>query len=71
MPEKDRLCDCCGEPLVKIGEDRVERVDYRPARIVVKVYVTPKYACPQKDGGVKQIETPPGPVPGGRFAATG
>ena len=67
VPEKDRLCDCCGEPLVKIGEDRVERVDYRPARIVVKVYVTPKYACPQKDGGVKQIETPPGPVPGGRF----
>jgi transposase len=55
VPEKDRLCDGCGEPMVKIGEDRVERVDYRPAKIVVKVYVTPKYACPQKDGGVKQI----------------
>jgi transposase len=36
--------------MVKIGEDRVERVDYRPAKIAVKVYVTPKYACPNKNG---------------------
>jgi transposase len=67
VPEKDRLCACCGERMVPIGEDRVERVDYRPAKIVVKVYITPKYACPKKDGGVKQAATPPGPVPGGRF----
>jgi transposase len=67
VPEAERTCSCCGEPLVKIGEDRTERVDYYPARVVLKVYVTPKYACPKKDGGVKQAETPPGPVPGGRF----
>jgi transposase len=67
VPEAERQCGCCGQRMVKIGEDRVERVDYRPAKIVVKVYVTPKYACPNKDGGVQQIETPPGPVPGGRF----
>jgi transposase len=52
---------------VKIGEDRTERVDYRPAKIVVKVFVQPKYACPQKHGGVKQMPAPVGPVPGGRF----
>jgi transposase len=68
VPEAERQCGCCGQRMVKIGEDRVERVDYRPAKIAVKVYVTPKYACPNKDGGVQQIETPPGPVPGGRFA---
>lgn len=67
VPEQERVCGCCGEALVKIGEDRTERVDYRPAKIVVKVYVTPQYACPKKDGGVKQRPTPPGPVPGGRF----
>lgn len=67
VPEAERTCSGCGEPLVKIGEDRTERVDYRPARIVVKVFVTPKYACVKKHGGVKQAETPPGPVPGGRF----
>jgi transposase len=66
VPESERIC-ACGEPLVKIGEDRTERVDYRPAKIVVKVFITPKYACPKKHGGVQQIETPPGPVPGGRF----
>jgi transposase len=67
VPEAERICSCCGEPLVRIGEDRTERVDYRPAQIVVKVFVTPKYACPRKHGGVKQAQTPPGPVPGGRF----
>lgn len=67
VPAAERTCGCCGEVMVKIGEDRTERVDYRPAKIVVKVFVTPKYACPRKDGGVKQLETPPGPVPGGRF----
>jgi len=67
VPEAERTCGCCGKPLQKIGEDRTERVDYRPARIVVKVFVTPKYACTAKHGGVKQALAPPGPVPGGRF----
>lgn len=67
VPEAERTCGCCGEPMQKIGEDRTERVDYRPAKIVVKVFVSPKYACAAKHGGVKQAETPPGPVPGGRF----
>lgn len=67
VPAAERTCGCCGELMQKIGEDRTERVDYRPARIVVKVFVTPKYACVKKHGGVKQAETPPGPVPGGRF----
>jgi transposase len=67
VPETERLCECCGEPMQKIGEDRTERVDYRPAKIVVKVFVQPKYACAKKHGGVKQTPTPVGPVPGGRF----
>jgi transposase len=67
VPESERTCGCCGEPLVRIGEDRAERVDYRPAKIVIKVLVTPKYACPKKHGGVKQREAPPAPMAGGRF----
>lgn len=67
VPEAERICGCCGKPLQKIGEDRTERVDYRPAKIVVKVFVQPKYACPKKHGGVKQMPTPVSPVPGGRF----
>ena len=67
VPEAERTCTCCGEPLVRIGEDRTERVDFRPAKIVIKVLVTPKYACPKKHGGVMQREAPPAPVAGGRF----
>lgn len=67
VPEAERLCPCCGEPMTPIGEDRSERVDYRPARIVVKVIVRPKYACTKKHGGVRQTPSPPSPVPGGRF----
>jgi len=67
VPESERTCECCGEPLVRIGEDRTERVDCRPAKIVIKVLVTPKYACPKKHGKVKQREAPPAPVAGGRF----
>lgn len=67
VPEAERLCPCCNEPMQKIGEDRSERVDYRPAKIVVKVLVRPKYACPKKHGSVKQAPPPASPVPGGRF----
>ena len=66
VPEEERTCASCGEPMQQIGEDRTERVDYRPAKIVVKVLVRPTYACPKKHG-VKQAALPPSPVPGGRF----
>jgi transposase len=67
VPEAERLCPCCNEPMQRIGEDRTERVDYRPAKIVVKVLVRPKYACTKKHGSVKQAPPPVSPVPGGRF----
>ena len=43
----------CGE-MAKIGEDRSERLDIVPAQFRVLVTVRPKYACPNKDGGVAQ-----------------
>jgi transposase len=66
VPESERLCSECGEPLQKIGEDRSERVDLVPARVWVKVVVRPKYACPHQHG-IGQAPAPPSPVPGGRF----
>jgi transposase len=67
VPESERTCGTCGEPLQRIGEDRSERVDIRPARVFVKVIVRPKYACTHKHSGVKQGALPPLPVAGGRF----
>ena len=41
------ICPCgCGD-MVRIGEDRSERLDYIPARYQVIVTVRPKYACPK------------------------
>ena len=60
LPEADRKCPCCNEPMHKIGEECSERLDYTPA--VLKVIETrrEKYACKRhEESGVL---TPPVPV---------
>jgi transposase len=52
------VCPCgCGN-MVRIGEDRTERLDYVPARYQVIVTVRPKYACPKGRTGVVQAKAP-------------
>ena len=52
-------CPCgCGD-MVRIGEDRTERLDIVPAQFRVIVTVRPIYACPNKDGGVAQARSSP------------
>ena len=47
-------CPCgCGE-MVRIGEDRAERLDIVPAQLRVIVTVWPKYACRACEKGVTQ-----------------
>jgi transposase len=44
------LCPCgCGE-MIKVGEDRSERLDVIPARFRILVTVRPKYVCRSCDG---------------------
>ena len=51
------LCPCgCGE-MVRIGEDRTERLDIVPAQLRVIVTVRPKYACRRCEEGVTQAPT--------------
>jgi transposase len=51
-------CPCgCGD-MVRIGEDRTERLDYIPARYQVIVTVRPRYACPKGRTGVVQAKAP-------------
>ncbi|MYI50520.1 MAG: hypothetical protein F4114_15715 [Rhodospirillaceae bacterium] len=42
---KSTLCPCSCGKMVKIGEDRTERLDIVPAQLRVIVTVRPKYAC--------------------------
>ena len=51
-------CPCgCGE-MVKIGEDRSERLDIVPAQLRVIVTVRPRYACGACERGVVQAPAP-------------
>ena len=51
-------CPCgCGE-MVRIGEDRTERLDIVPAQLRVIVTVRPKYACRVCEEGVTQALAP-------------
>jgi transposase len=52
------VCPCgCGD-MVRIGEDRTERLDFIPARYQVIVSIRPKYACPKGRTGVVQAKAP-------------
>ncbi len=65
LPRVERLiepdsivCPCgCGD-MVRIGEDRTERLDFIPAQYQVIVTVRPKYACPKGRTGVVQAKAP-------------
>jgi transposase len=51
-------CPCgCGS-MVRIGEDRSERLDVTPAQFQVIVTVRPRYACPKGRAGVSQAPAP-------------
>jgi len=64
-----RECSCCGKALQLIGEEVTERGHMVPARLVVKRYVRPKYACP--DGHeVKTASLPDGVIDGGKYEAS-
>ena len=59
------LCPCgCGE-MVKIGEDRTERLDIVSAQLRVIVTVRPKYACRSCEQGVTQALAPARLIEGG------
>jgi transposase len=59
------LCPCgCGQ-MVRIGEDRTERLYITPAHFQVVVTVRPKYACRTCESGVTQAPAPAHLIEGG------
>jgi transposase len=45
LTEAERLCPCCGQPRVCIGEQATEQLDLEPARFFVLRTVKKSYAC--------------------------
>jgi transposase len=48
VPDNEKACDGCKEPLAKIGEEVSERLEYQKAELYVIQDVRPKYACAKK-----------------------
>jgi transposase len=48
VDEKDRVCPRTGQPMVLIGYDECEKLEYRPGRLFVRVYRRAKYASPDR-----------------------
>ena len=58
-------CPCGCSEMVRIGEDRTERLDIVPAQLRVIVTVRPKYACRMCEQGVTQAPAPAHLIEGG------
>lgn len=68
LDDKEKVCEC-GRALRRIGEEITERGHIVPARVVVRRYVRPKYACPEGHG-VKTARLPDGVIDGGKYEAS-
>ena len=67
VPDPHQLkCTQCTSEKVRIGSDRTEELDYRPASFFIREYVRPKYACPSCENGVVQASLPVRPIEKGR-----
>ena len=45
LPDADKVCDCCGHPLHRVGQETCEKLDFIPAQIKVIAHIRPKYSC--------------------------
>jgi len=63
LPEQDRRCPCCNEPMQKIGEEKSERLDFAPAVLKVIETIRDKYACKKhEEAGIATAPVPTHPI---------
>jgi transposase len=62
LAEAEKPCPDCGQVRHKIGEEKTEQLDYRPAALFVLEHVRPKYACGHCAGQVAAAVKPPQPI---------
>ena len=63
LPDEDKLCRCCGEPMGKIGEEKSEQLDIVPEKIVVLEHIRFRYACNHCHDAVLTAPLPVQPLP--------
>ena len=73
IAEADKVCDCCGGDLHKIGEESSEQLEFIPASIKVIEHIRPKYGCRHCEQHGTQVAikiAPPPPMPIPKSIAT-
>jgi transposase len=64
LDESEKVCrHDASHALSRIGEERAERIVYRPAELFVEVEIRPKYACGTCKDGVACQKPSPQPIP--------
>ena len=59
VPPEQRVCGCCGQEMVQIGEETHRKLDFIPASLYILEQARPKYACPHcQEGGVVIADNP-------------
>ncbi len=61
VPEKQKTCPVTGQPMVCIGYEKSEKLEYEPGRLFVRVYKRPKYVSPQRHNDQTGVVTAPMP----------
>ena len=64
IDDTDKICDCCRNPLHKMGESSSESLEFVPAHIKVIKTIRPKYTCRhcEKNGIESDVKTAPMPA---------
>ncbi|WP_141235700.1 IS66 family transposase [Pseudoalteromonas sp. NBT06-2] len=63
LTESEKTCDCCGEHMHKMGEERSEKLEFIPAVVKVIEHVRPKYGCRQCEKQSTEVKIKIAPVP--------
>lgn len=75
IADEDKICDCCGHELHKMGEDKSEKLEFVPAKIKVIEHIRPKYSCRHCEqtnitSNIKQAPVPTSVIPKGIATAS-
>ena len=67
LSEAEKICACCGQHKIRIGQITSERLDYQPMAIFVRELVRPTYACRSceqrgHDPQIARAVLPPEPI---------